>query len=787
MDMKGIHNRIGGFGAAVARAFSSLAAKPMLAKAAGNLLRFCIGLLLPRGIIFGGWSPFALGFAASLGASDGALFGIVGSIIGYLGIIHMANGLKYIAICILIYTASFVFRGTALIKRPWFMPLSAVICTAAVGFVFVADDGFLTADLAFFVTELVLVAACSYFYQFYFNRNIEPDAKSRPGQAAFHAVSLLVLLSSLLIPLNNVTFLAQISLGRCLAVFFIMLAGFYGGIGVGSCAGVVFGLAIGVAAGTPAYCAIYGFSGVAAGIFHKKGKLIYTVVYLVSNAAAMLWITSGTDLPVLYEAFFASVFFLVAGEFLSERVPTLESMESAPSADNTERVRDFTRDRLQRAAQAFEELGDMLGGVLARTSRTNENNIAYVFDHPAQHICRKCELANACWEKDYISTKDALNSVTAAMREKGRLDASDLPLHFTSRCLKLQDFITEVNHELVAYQYRRQFRSRIAESRTMICKQYKEMSHVFDELSSEVGNEPHFDLRCEARIRRILSNDKLPGEVCVYRDAANHVHLQIQGANLTPLFKNAKQYLEQFSQALGVALTEPEKQVGSFGQRFLARQSEPLCASLGVAVHKKKDSDISGDSGSYFKLEDGRLCVILSDGMGTGKEAAEESASAIRMLERFLKSGIDPSTSLATINSALVIKSEELGGFATLDLMCLDLFNGETSFYKYGSAPTYIKRGRHIRRITSSALPAGISVSASSIDKTRLKLHHGDYVVLASDGVADVSDDAWLQTLISEYSGDSAKEFAAQIMNSAFSKYGRSDDMTVMVVRIGKN
>ena len=174
--------------------------------------------------------------------------------------------------------------------------------------------------------------------------------------------------------------------------------------------------------------------------------------------------------------------------------------------------------------------------------------------------------------------------------------------------------------------------------------------------------------------------------------------------------------------------------------------------------------------------------------MGTGKNAAIDSASAVSLLERFIKSGIDPKTSLVIINSALILKTEETGSFATLDLMCVDLFSGDTDFYKYGSAPTYIKRGGHVRKIVSGALPAGITSGAQTdVDRTRLKLRNNDFIVMASDGVADAGDDTWLFNLLDEYSGKSSKKLAGDILSGAFTRYGRADDMTVMVVGIRKN
>ena len=41
---------------------------------------------------------------------------------------------------------------------------------------------------------------------------------------------------------------------------------------------------------------------------------------------------------------------------------------------------------------------------------------------------------------------------------------------------------------------------------------------------------------------------------------------------------------------------------------------------IGVASRKRRDSAMSGDTGTYFKTEDGVVYVILSDGMGSGRE-----------------------------------------------------------------------------------------------------------------------------------------------------------------------
>ena len=184
------------------------------------------------------------------------------------------------------------------------MPLAAAISTAAIGFVFVADAGFQLQHAAFYLTEIGMTVLCSYFYQFYCNRALAQKKEND----AIKKISTALLIATLVIPLTSVTVLGNASIGRSVAVLLVMLAGYYGGSGLGSAAGIALGLAVSITGGGAHYCAIYGFCGLLAALFRGKGKLVYAIVYLMVNAVCMLWVTMGIELPTLYEAFFASVF-----------------------------------------------------------------------------------------------------------------------------------------------------------------------------------------------------------------------------------------------------------------------------------------------------------------------------------------------------------------------------------------------------------------------------------------------------------------------------------------------
>ena len=205
---------------------------------------------------------------------------------------------------------------------------------------------------------------------------------------------------------------------------------------------------------------------------------------------------------------------------------------------------------------------------------------------------------------------------------------------------------------------------------------------------------------------------------------------------------------------------------------------------MGIAALKKKGERVSGDKGSYFKTDAGVLCVILADGMGTGEEAAKDSARVVAILEKFLRSGADPAAAMKILNSVLLLRGGDSWGYVTVDLMCVDLFTGETCFYKYGAAPSYVRSGKAVRRIKGESLAAGLSpADGTAPDLVRMQLRPGNTALIATDGVIADPDDDWLKALLREEQTD-MKGLARRVLREAEGLYGAGDDMTVVAVRV---
>ena len=206
----------------------------------------------------------------------------------------------------------------------------------------------------------------------------------------------------------------------------------------------------------------------------------------------------------------------------------------------------------------------------------------------------------------------------------------------------------------------------------------------------------------------------------------------------------------------------------------------PECR-VGAVLRPKEGEKVCGDSLESFAAQ-GQLCLLLSDGSGSGESARRESALTSRLLRQFLEAGIQPEAALKTLNSALALRGEETGSFATIDLLTLRRETGEAVFYKYGAAPSYLKRLGSVRRITGTALPAGLREAPAPPDVTRLRLEGGSFAVMVSDGVADAGSDEWLQDLIAGWSGEDPQALAGAILGECRKRGALRDDCAVQAV-----
>ena len=752
-------------------------AKPWMGEAAEYAGYFLLGLGTGSGRLFQTCGPFGAAAVAAAGAELGGIFCLLGTALGYLIAGGLYPGIRYIATAFLVYTVGFITRGAKVRAGRWFMPLIAALSLGLTGTLFTEETLWGIPGLMRVFMEVVLGAGCAYFYDIV----LRPEDINTESAELRRSISVAVLCACVLMGAGRLAIFKIISIGRLLAMLAVMAAGFCGGPFTGCAAGTAMGLGMDMAGGASLYySAAYALAGLVSGALYRYGRLAFSLSFCAANAVAVLlsW-SDGAHIPSLYECFIASVVFMVLPQAVLTPVGTL--LRVGRGRGETA-FRLYQARRLESLGEGFEKLYECAARALPEGAGQGE--VTAVFDRAADLVCRACGGKERCWKEDGAATVSGLGNLGESMACRGTISVNDLPMAFRQKCVAPEAFVSAVNGELRGMMYRRQYNARLREGRCAAYGQFMDMAEVIRTAAREMSGTAGPDSAAERRLIRFLKSREVEAVCSVFRDGRGRLHAVVEGAELEKLLQEPD-HLERLSEVMGVRLCRVKEGENASKGRLTLRQAEPLAVSVGIAALKKEGESVSGDRGTYFKTDGGLLCVILSDGMGTGARAAAESVSAVEILEQLLKAGVEPGVAMRLLNSAALLRNGEDWGYATVDLCCIDLFTGETCFYKYGAAPSYVKTGRSIRRVKCSSLAAGmLAGEGSQPDVMRMRLKPGSVALIASDGVLAERKDQWLRDILLASDGVETKTLAAAALKGAASRFGNADDMTALAIRV---
>lgn len=208
----------------------------------------------------------------------------------------------------------------------------------------------------------------------------------------------------------------------------------------------------------------------------------------------------------------------------------------------------------------------------------------------------------------------------------------------------------------------------------------------------------------------------------------------------------------------------------------------------GVSRRVKTGERISGDNFAFMEGNGNKAVLALSDGMGSGLMACQESEMVIELIEQFMEAGFCKETAARMINSSIVVGSGPKL-YSTIDISEIDLRSGVCEFLKVGAAVTYVKRGNWVETIQSTSLPAGMFEQVE-FDTTAKKLYDGDYVIMVSDGTLDAisgeNKEQILKNIIWNTAVENPKDMAEYIIDKILEEGDGyiPDDMTVLVAGI---
>lgn len=717
--------------------------------------RFLFGFLLGRVSLPGGIAPLGGAFVAACGDGGHGAAAAAGVMLGSAAGYGLAGGLRGAASALLIYSALFLLREWKLTARPFFAPLTAAFMTGLIGAVYLRYEGAGGPGLILWAAEWLLAGGLCLLFR---------AGMKREGGSALGAVLLAM---ALCMALGDLKIAGVISIGRTAAACAVLTAAWLGRASAGALAGLLLGIALDLAGGTPGVCTLaMGCAGALGGAASGRSRLLCALGCILGNAAAAFW-GAGSEVRtgLLYEFFIASVLFLLPTEGFFENLRRRQEPQGPGG------LLHYVQGRVALAARAMEELGTLLRD----TPEEGRGEDPFgVFDVAAQEVCRPCPRRETCWGREYETTRGALLEARESIRQRGSARPEDLPLWFRDACLNVRDLTDAVSREWKAAALRRQMRARLREDRDLLDRQYADFAAVLRDLAAHSAAREETALT--ARLRLFL-RDYAPGVApSAFRDVGGRLHVELAGPGKGALLRK-EGWLDSLSQAAGTELLCPDEG----GKRLKLYEREPLEAEVGVAACCKGGKAPSGDVARSFKTAEGVLYIVVADGMGSGPEAASESAGAADLAEMLLRAGIEPETALRTLNTALILRGEKRLSALCFDLMSVNLFTGEACVYKYGAAPSYVRSGREVRALKGETAAAGTEDVGP--DCTRLYLESGSAAVILSDGAARAENVAErLRTCAPE----GLQALASAILSEAAAQGGWEDDMTVLTLSLRK-
>lgn len=320
--------------------------------------------------------------------------------------------------------------------------------------------------------------------------------------------------------------------------------------------------------------------------------------------------------------------------------------------------------------------------------------------------------------------------------------------------------------------------------RDMLVTHMEAMAGAARRFAQLSAGESWWDGVAARQLRKRLSELALPATLIYGRMVQGHAQAAFELHRAVDGEHQAEELRRMAAEALDVPMDIATVADG----RVLLAETPLWAVEHGIAARGMDGSRENGDTCWLGRLKDGRYLVALSDGMGHGGLAREESAQTVTLLRLCLEAGYTRPQTLTAVNGMMLLAGRG-ERFSTVDLMTIDLWTGQATLDKLGAASSRLLRGRSMTELNGDALPLGILETASSRSCV-MRLHAGDELVLMTDGVEDaftckeMLNDA-IRDALSERTAQAAAEMLLRTATQA-AEQGRKDDMSVVVLRVGK-
>lgn len=424
---------------------------------------------------------------------------------------------------------------------------------------------------------------------------------------------------------------------------------------------------------------------------------------------------------------------------------------------------------LRSLSECFSSLGELAKNVSQALGKPSETQLRERVSRTFEKRCASCQHQSQCWSgEENAAYRRAL---ARAIRQGRGVSSVAAPPALAERCADLTSILRTLTPRDA---------EAVSTAPSVFARDLTQLGALLSDVSEKLGSESLSDEAASRKLKQDLMLAGIAAESVSVVSSRLNIS-RISGVEPSSFHASSEDIRAWVSHSLGVEMTEPRIAVGEGGLDFTLRAKEKLRVVMGKCSVSAKEG-VCGDSASAFVSRDGYFRALLSDGMGSGGEAAFTAVTVTLFLERLLSAGVPMSSALRITNSFL--RERQIECSATVDVVELDLVKGGTNFYKSGAAPSFILRAGKLFKLRSRTIPIGI-LPAADAEAISFDVMPEDVIVMISDGVTQNDEDCpWLYDVLCEGRITNLTAAAKRIAEEAERR--SSDDVTVMLLRVEK-
>lgn len=568
-----------------------------------------------------------------------------------------------------------------------------------------------------------------------------------------------------------------ISLSCCLSVLCCLLLPQKWGL----LRGTVAALLIACGTLTPVYLPAFGVMAVLSGLLQAVGLFYALAAACIGGTLAAF---SLAGLPALVGFFPEATVSVALAWPLFKNLPAMGEMGAQrrrrERAEATEEARRRlpTVERMELLSGAYRSLSEIFYRLSDAAAHPTEAEYASACIAACRRLCEGCAGWDGCFEKGERNGHRALACVAEQYARGTPPPDIRIPESLLRSCGRASHLLDAMKNACAALEEEK----RRADRNGVFGQNYAAMAEMLSDAARREVREGREDVALSRSLTRAFEETGAPlRHLAVF--GTRHRYIVADGVRWNPEKHSEEGLRGRLEQICGCRLTPAVFEPTAEGMRMKFESMRRLSVDVHQAT-AARGREVSGDAFSSFEGHGDYGYALLSDGMGSGREAAVTAGICGAFLRQTLGAGTSKGAALRALNTVLCERGVECS--ATVDLLELDLLYGRACFVKSGAAASYVKRGERLFRIRSGTVPIGL-LGALDAEKIRFDLEAGDIVVMLSDGVSQTSEDAaWLCEMLAAPCDGDLDALTDRILETARARRedGGGDDMTVALIEI---